>query len=104
MLISLLVLSHEQIYFVLIWVNHDSSYRGPITLLEPLVVLIGRHKDMLVKISYLKREQRGRGVGQGRRIGLVWCAGVAFGAVIYLQMGIPMPQNILKNVRKMSTK
>ena len=53
MLISLLVLSREQI-FVAIWVKHDISYRGPITLLEPLVVLIGRHKDMLVK--YLKRE------------------------------------------------
>jgi len=39
MLISLLVLSHNQI-FVPIWVSHDSSYRGPITLLEPLVVLI----------------------------------------------------------------
>ena len=51
MLISLLVLSHEQIYFVLIWVNHDSSYRGPITLLEPLVVLIGRHEGLLVKRS-----------------------------------------------------
>jgi len=68
MLISLLVLSHEQIY-VLIWVNNDSLYRGPITLLEPLVVLIGRHKDMLVK--ELKRERgEGRG-GAGRRIGLV---------------------------------
>jgi len=50
MLISLLVLSHEQIN-VSIWVKHGSSNRGPITLLEPLVVLIGRHKDMLVKIS-----------------------------------------------------
>jgi len=27
-------------------------YRGPITLLEPLVVLIGRHKDMLVKKDF----------------------------------------------------
>jgi len=53
MLISLLVLSQEQI-FVPIWVKHGSSYRGPITLLEPLVVFIGRHKemqDMLVKRS-----------------------------------------------------
>jgi len=49
MLISLLVLSPNQIY-VPIWVTHDILYRGPITLLEPLVVLIGRHKDMLEKI------------------------------------------------------
>jgi len=42
MLISLLVLSPEQIY-VPLWVKHDISYSGPITLLEPLVVLIGRH-------------------------------------------------------------
>jgi len=41
MLISLLVLSHKQIY-VSIWVDHDFFYRWPITLLEPLVVLIGR--------------------------------------------------------------
>jgi len=34
-------------------------YRGPITLLEPLVVLIGRHKDMLVKKS-----QTRRGIGE----------------------------------------
>jgi hypothetical protein len=46
MLISLLVLSQEQIY-VLIWVTHGYFYNGPITLLEPLVVLIGRHKEML---------------------------------------------------------
>jgi len=39
MLINLLVLSLEQIY-VPIWVKHGSKYRGPITLLEPLVVLI----------------------------------------------------------------
>jgi len=50
MLISLLVLSHEQIY-VMIWVKYDSFYSEPITLLEPLVVLVGRHKDMLVKRS-----------------------------------------------------
>jgi len=32
--------------------KHDIVYRGPITLLEPLVVLIGRHKEMLFeKIS-----------------------------------------------------
>jgi len=61
MLISLLVLSPEQIK-VPIWVNHGSYYRGPITHLEPLVVLIGRHKDMLVKISYLKNEN-----GEGER-------------------------------------
>jgi len=59
MLISLLVLSHEQIY-VPIWVKHGSLYRGPITLLEPLVVLIGRHKDMFVK-----RSQTRRGWGEG---------------------------------------
>jgi len=46
MLISLLVLSPEQIY-VPIMGNHGSLYREPITLLEPLVVLVGRHKDML---------------------------------------------------------
>jgi len=53
MLISLLLLSHEQIY-VPIWVSHDTVYSGPMTLLEPLVVFIGRHKNMLVK--YLNRE------------------------------------------------
>jgi hypothetical protein len=42
MLISLLVLSPEQIY-VTIWVSHGPFYRGPITLFEPLVVLVGRH-------------------------------------------------------------
>jgi len=62
MLISLLVLSHEQIY-VPIWGKHGSFYRGPITLLEQLVVLIGRHKDMLVKST--------RGVLLGAR----WLAG-----------------------------
>jgi len=55
MLVSLLVLSPEQIY-VTIWVSHDSMHSGPITLPEPLVVLIGRHKDMLVKISQTKGE------------------------------------------------
>jgi len=55
MLISLLVLSHEQIY-IQTCDSHGSLYRGPITLLEPFVVLIGRHKDMLVKSSDLKRE------------------------------------------------
>jgi hypothetical protein len=59
MLISLLVLSHEQIY-VPIWVMHGSFYRGPITLLEQLVVFIGRHKDMLVK-----RSQREEGEKDG---------------------------------------
>jgi hypothetical protein len=66
MLISLLVLSPEQIR-VPIWVSHGSSYSGPITLLEPLVVLIGRrHKDMLVKRSQTRR--RGEVVGEGRII------------------------------------
>jgi len=46
MLISLLVLSHEQIY-VRTCVNHNSIYREPITLLEPLVVLIGNHIDVV---------------------------------------------------------
>ena len=41
MLISLLVLSHEQI--IVRWVKHDILYRWPITLLEPLVVFIGCH-------------------------------------------------------------
>ena len=54
MLISLIVLSLEQI-IVPIWVNHDSIHSGPITLLEPLVVLIGRHKDMLVNRSQNKK-------------------------------------------------
>jgi len=57
MLIDLLIDSLEQIY-VPSWVKHGSSYRGPITLLEPLVVLIGRHKDMLVKRSQTRRENR----------------------------------------------
>jgi len=56
MLISLLVLSPVQIR-VPIMGKHDSSYREPITLLEPLVVLIGRHKDMLVKISQQEQEK-----------------------------------------------
>jgi len=46
MLISLLVLSHKQIY-VPIWVKQDSIHSEPITLLEPLVVLIGKHKELL---------------------------------------------------------
>jgi len=70
MLISLLVLSHEQIY-VPIWVKHDISYRGPITLLEPLVVLIGRHKNMLVKKSQTRTGRDGEiellGWGNKRR-------------------------------------
>jgi len=61
MLISLLVLSSEQVY-VPIMGNHGSFYSGPITLLEPLVVLIGRHKDMLSR--YLKKERR-----EGERCG-----------------------------------
>jgi len=56
MLISLLVLSPKQIY-VTTWVKHDSMHSGPITLLEPLVVLIGRHKDMLVKRLLEKGER-----------------------------------------------
>jgi len=69
MLISLLVLSHEQI-IITMWVTHDSFYQKPITLLEPLVVLIARHKDMLVEI--FKQEGEGRcggegGGGQGER-------------------------------------
>jgi len=32
-------------------------HSGPITLLEPLVVLIGRHKDMLVKRLLEKGER-----------------------------------------------
>ena len=43
MLISFLVLPHKQIY-VPFWVSHDIFYHGPITLLEPLVVLIGNHR------------------------------------------------------------
>jgi hypothetical protein len=58
MLISLLVLSPEQIY-VPTWVNHGSFYRGPITLLEPLVVLIGRHKIYAREISQTR-------TGEGR--------------------------------------
>jgi len=60
-------------------------HSGPITLLEPLVVLIGRHKDMLVKISQTRMgEGELLGARQGRRIGLVWSAGVVFGAMVYL--------------------
>jgi len=44
MLISLLVLALGQI-IVDIWVSYDISYRGPITFLEPLVVLISCHKN-----------------------------------------------------------
>ena len=47
MLISLLVLSPEQIY-IPIWVKHGSMHSGPITTLEPLVMLIGWHKENLV--------------------------------------------------------
>jgi len=63
MLISLLVLSREQIY-VPTWLIHGSMDRGPITHLDQLVMLVGRHKDMLVKI--LKR--CGPVMGQGRRL------------------------------------
>jgi len=50
---------------------HGSFYRGPITPLEPLVVLVGRHKDMLVKRSTNENGGRKRGglLGQGRRMG-----------------------------------
>jgi len=73
MLISLLVLSPEQVYVTIWVVIHDSIHSGPITLREPLVVLIGRHKDMLVKISQIRTGIEGEGVaGQGRRIGLVY--------------------------------
>jgi len=47
MLISLLVLAFEQI-FVPIWVKDDILYRGPITLFEKFVVLIGTHKMLLL--------------------------------------------------------
>jgi len=41
--------------------NHSTYYRKPITLLEPLVVLIGRHKDMLVnKIANENWERGGK--------------------------------------------
>jgi len=42
MLVSLLVLSRDQIY-VQIWDRIVVLYRGPITLLEPLMVLISCH-------------------------------------------------------------
>jgi len=82
MLISLLVLSHQQIY-VLIWVIYGFFYRKPITLLEPLVVLIGRHKDMLVKRTQtrMRRMSEVSCWGKVGELGLVWCAGVAFRAV-----------------------
>jgi len=63
MLISLLVLSHKQIY-VPIWVRNGSVYRGPITLLEPLVVLVGMHQYMLVKRSQT-------GIARGELLGKV---------------------------------
>jgi len=47
----------------MMWVKHGSLNRGPITLLEPLVVLIGRHKDMLVKRSQTRKERKGEGGG-----------------------------------------
>jgi hypothetical protein len=59
MLISLLVLSPEQI-FVPFWVKYGSFYRGPITLLEPLVVLIGSHKDKREK-TQTRSKRNGRG-------------------------------------------
>jgi len=67
MLISLLVLSHEQIY-VPFWVSHDIVYSGPITLLEPLVVLIGRHKGYARE--NISNEWGELVMGQGRRIGI----------------------------------
>ena len=56
MLISLLVLAFEQI-IVAIWVKHDSIHSWPITLLEPLVVLIGGHR-ICEKISNENGEKR----------------------------------------------
>jgi len=59
MLISLLVLSRDQI-IVAIWVNiYGSFYRKPISLLEPLVVLIGRHKGY-AREKFLSRRGSGR--------------------------------------------
>ena len=73
MLISLLVLSPEQI-IIPIWVSHGSLHRGPITLLEQLVVLIGRHNDMMLRILWENLNREGERVGlrqEGRRrIGL----------------------------------
>ena len=46
MLISLLVLSLDQ-SSVAIWVKHGFFYGGPITLHEPLVVIIGRHQTRM---------------------------------------------------------
>ena len=57
MLISLLVLSIKQIE-VPILVNHDFMYRGPITPLEPLVVLVGNHQyNMLSKKIQMRKEE-----------------------------------------------
>jgi len=55
MLISLLVLSLKQIIVAIMGI-HGIFYRWPITLLEPLVVLIGRHKTVLVKRSDLNEK------------------------------------------------
>jgi len=66
MLISLLILSPEQIY---VGITHRTFYRGPITLLEPLVVLIGRHKDMLVKRFQKRRDFVGVVACWGKKLG-----------------------------------
>jgi len=57
MLISLLVLSHEQIY-IPIKGKHGSSYSGPITLLEPLVVLIGFHGGNMCIVERAQSRKR----------------------------------------------
>jgi hypothetical protein len=85
MLISLLVLSPEQIK-VPIWVIHGSLYRGPITLLEPLVVLIGRHGYARENISNEGGEGEVSWGKAGKRIGLVWCWGGVWGS------GLPKPK------------
>jgi len=61
MLISLLALSPGKIYNIK-WVKHGSLYRGPITLLEPLVELVGNHKNAQ-KISKRKGEMGEMGSG-----------------------------------------
>ena len=58
MLISLLVLSPEQIFVPM---GHVSIHNGPITRLEPSMVLIYRHTG-----SALKKSKNGRGGGASR--------------------------------------
>jgi len=53
MLISLLVLSHEQI-IVAIWgfrVKNNTMYRGPITLLHQLVVRVSWHNQYPISVK-----------------------------------------------------